>query len=76
MEASRSEIRCPRTHDIETLLKLLPNKDLSKKYTWQATMLTSFEALSRYDDMRPPAATVKDALAYAKAIAAEVSEIG
>jgi hypothetical protein len=39
-------------------------------------MLTSFEALSRYDDMRPPAATVKDALAYAKAIAAEVSEIG
>jgi HEPN domain-containing protein len=68
-------IEYPRTHDIGRLLKLLPDNGLSVKYKWHATALTSLGMSSRYDDTRPRAMDVNDALAFAKDIVAEVSKI-
>ncbi|MDR3205711.1 MAG: HEPN domain-containing protein [Candidatus Methanoplasma sp.] len=65
----------PRTHNITALLELLPDKSLSKRYVWQAVVLTSFAAVPRCDDALPTVQSVRDALVYAKDMAEEISKI-
>ncbi|MDR3283389.1 MAG: HEPN domain-containing protein [Candidatus Methanoplasma sp.] len=69
------DIAYPRTHNILTLLELLPNKAISKRYVWHADTLTSFSHAPCYDDMLPTVQSVREVLAYAKYIVDEASKI-